>query len=314
MLSYLYLYQTWKLNSDETNLLLNSPIDLLSSIRDIYFIICCAISRRYRVKVLVTVAESLNRDHSNVREWCDLLGMELNDSITKTLIVSRSRTMHLQSLPLTILAELCCVEVTFDFKMTFVEHLHSVSRAVYLWLIILRMSYSEYSTIGCFLGDAFGGLSFPFLSTLLQLWCSAPETHLKLQNRVVMVPVFNFGGVECDYAHRRSVAVLCMLYTIRYTHPLYGTLPGPYVPVPITRGASVAHRYTNAPTSCGTSQYTAELLFPSHCLCGTILPTLYSMVWVLSVSTVAGPMFFYWPKLLAPFLSSTVFHFSSFFQ
>ena len=42
----------------------------------------------------VTVAESLNRDLVRVNAWCDLSGMKLNASKTKTMIVSRSRTMH----------------------------------------------------------------------------------------------------------------------------------------------------------------------------------------------------------------------------
>ena len=46
--------------------------------------------------VRVTVAESLIRDHGRVREWCDLCGMKLNASRTKSMIVSRSRTMHPQ--------------------------------------------------------------------------------------------------------------------------------------------------------------------------------------------------------------------------
>ena len=43
---------------------------------------------------------------------------------------------------------------------------------------------------------------------------------------------FLTGGVfECDIAHRRSVAVLCMLYKIwcKAMHPLNGALPGPYM-------------------------------------------------------------------------------------
>ena len=48
----------------------------------------------------VTVAESLNRDLVRVNVWCDLWGMKLNASKTKTMIVSRSRTMHPQSLPM----------------------------------------------------------------------------------------------------------------------------------------------------------------------------------------------------------------------
>ena len=38
-------------------------------------------------------------------------------------------------------------------------------------------------------------------------------------------------------------------------HPLCGALPVPYVPVRVTRGALIAHRYTYAPLRCRTSQY-----------------------------------------------------------
>ena len=48
--------------------------------------------------VRVIVAESLIRDLGRVSEWCNLWGMKLNGSKTKT-IVSRSRTMHPQSPP-----------------------------------------------------------------------------------------------------------------------------------------------------------------------------------------------------------------------
>ena len=50
----------------------------------------------------VTVAESLNRDLGKVSERCDLCGMNLNASKTKTIIVSRSRTMSPHLLPITI--------------------------------------------------------------------------------------------------------------------------------------------------------------------------------------------------------------------
>ena len=52
--------------------------------------------------VRVAVAESLIHDLGNVSEWCDLWGMKLNASKTKSMIVSRSHTMHSQSPPLTI--------------------------------------------------------------------------------------------------------------------------------------------------------------------------------------------------------------------
>ena len=52
--------------------------------------------------VRVAVAESLIRDLVRVSEWCDLCGMKLNATKTKTMIVSMSRTIHPQSPPLII--------------------------------------------------------------------------------------------------------------------------------------------------------------------------------------------------------------------
>ena len=50
----------------------------------------------------------------------------------------------------------------------------------------------------------------------------------------------------------------------------------------------------------------AGLLFPSEYLCGTIMQTLYSMVFDWRVLR-AGPMLFYWHKLIVPCVSSTIF-------
>ena len=87
---------------------------------------------------------------------------------------------------------------------------------------------------------------------------SAADTHLKLLDRVVSGACFLDGGMlNYNLSNRRSVAVLCMLYKIRCNtmHPLYGTLSVPYVPVRVTRGALIAHRYTYGPPCCRTSQY-----------------------------------------------------------
>ena len=103
-------------------------------------------------------------------------------------------------------------------------------------------------------------LSCQFWSVVLQ----SGATHLKLLDRAVSGARFQTGGVfECDISHRRSVAVLCMLYKIRSNpmHPLNGALPGPYLPVRVTRGALVAHRYTYAPPRCRTLQY-SRTFFP----------------------------------------------------
>ena len=47
--------------------------------------------------IRVAVAESLNHDLGRVSEWCELWGIKLNASKTKTMIVPRSHTMHPQS-------------------------------------------------------------------------------------------------------------------------------------------------------------------------------------------------------------------------
>ena len=63
--------------------------------------------------------------------------------------------------------------------------------------------------------------------------------------------------MECNLAHDRSVAVLCMLFKIKSNemHPLCGALTLLHVPVRVTRGALVAHKHSFAIPRCRTSQY-----------------------------------------------------------
>ena len=74
----------------------------------------------------------------------------------------------------------------------------------------------------------------PVLEYCSVVWCSAADSHLKLQDRVVKSAGFLAGRVlECNLAHHRSVAQLCMLFKIKCNpmHPLSGALPLSYVPV-----------------------------------------------------------------------------------
>ena len=127
-----------------------------------------------------------------VSEWCDLWGMKLIASKTKTMIVSRSRTMHSQSPPLTIGGtlhkesdDLVILGVTFDSKMTFEMHLRSVSRAASQRLSILRKSL-----IDRFFGDAFGVLSCQFWSIVLQSGARLPKLTLNYWTEQSVVPGF----------------------------------------------------------------------------------------------------------------------------
>ena len=136
--------------------------------------------------------------------------------------------------------------MTFDSKMTFEKHLLSVSRAASQRLGFLKKSWRLFHDrsllVRCFLSFV-----LPVLEYCSAIWCSAADTHLTLLDCVVSGARFLSGGVfECDFAHRRSVAILCMLYKMRCNpeHPLIGALPGPYVPVRVTRGVLVAHRFT----------------------------------------------------------------------
>ena len=107
------------------------------------------------------------------------------------------------------------------------------------------------------MGDALGVLSCQFWSTVPPVGARL-LIHLRLLDRVVSGASFLTGAMfECDLAHRRSVAVLFMLYKIRCNsmHSLHGALPVRYVPVRGTRGAVISHRYTYAPSCCRTSQY-----------------------------------------------------------
>ena len=74
--------------------------------------------------------------------------MKLNARKTKTMIVSRARTVHPQLIPLTLdgtvlkeSADLLILGVTIDAKITFIKHLRSVFSAAALRLGVMRKSW-----------------------------------------------------------------------------------------------------------------------------------------------------------------------------
>ena len=99
--------------------------------------------------------------------------------------------------------------------MTIEKHLRSVSRAASQRLGILRKSWRAFHD-RLLIERCFRGFVLHVLEYCSAVWCSAADTHLKLLDRIVSGACFLTGGVfECDIAHRRSVAVLCMLYKVR---------------------------------------------------------------------------------------------------
>ena len=127
----------------------------------------------------------------------------MNASKTKTMIISRSRTIHPQSPPLaiggTVLKEsddLVILGVTYVSKMTVEKHLRSVSRTASQSLGILRKSglvIHDRSVIG----RCFWGFVLPVLEYYSAVWCSATYTHIKLLDRTYgqWCPFSNWGCV-----------------------------------------------------------------------------------------------------------------------
>ena len=122
-------------------------------------------------------------------------------------------------------------------------------------------------SLGCFRG---------FVEICSTVWCSTADTHLNLLDRVVSDARFLLtGGVlECNIAHRRSVAALCLLYKIRCNalHPLYGALRVLYVQLRITRGFR-SHIGIFMLLLAAEPFSTTGLLLPSQGRCGTIFLT-----------------------------------------
>ena len=170
--------------------------------------------------------------------------------------------------------------------MTFENHLRSACRGAsqrFSFLEEFWQVFHDRSLLGTLSG--FCPVSFGVLFCSVVLGC---RYTLKLLDLVVNGARFITGeGVfECDIAHRRSVAVLCMLYKIRCNrmHPLYGALPVPYV--------LWSHIGTLMSPRCITLRYLYSFL--SVLVERTIFVTLNSTVWDWLVSR-ASPMLFYWP-------------------
>ena len=238
--------------------------------------------------VRVAVAKSLIRDLGRASDWCGFWGMKLNPSETKIMIVSRSRTMHPRSPPLTIGGtvlkesdDLVILGVIFDSKMTFERHLRSGSRAASQRLGILRKSWRVFHDRSL-LGRCFRGFVLPVLVYCSAVWCSAADTHLKLLDCAVSGARFLTRGGVClsvtllivdqwqsCVCFIRSGVTWCTLLMVLFLDRMCRC--GLHA-VLWSHIGTLMHRLAAEPRS------TAGLLFPYRCPSGTILLTPYSMV------------------------------------
>ena len=99
--------------------------------------------------------------------------------------------------------------VTFDSKMTVENHILSVSRAASQSLGLVSKSLSVFHDRSL-LWRSFRDFVLSVFEYCAAVWCSTVDTHL--DSVVSGVSFLTRAVFECDIAHRRSVAVLCMLY------------------------------------------------------------------------------------------------------
>ena len=145
--------------------------------------------------VRVAVAESLIRDLGRVSEWCELWGMKLKASKTKTMIVTRSLTMHHQSPPLTIGGTVRSLMTLLYWEWHLIPKLPL--RSIFarfpeqlLKDLVSWLSPGECSMMDRFLGDTFGVLSCQFWTTVLQSGARLPIHTLNYWTVQSVVPSF----------------------------------------------------------------------------------------------------------------------------
>ena len=110
--------------------------------------------------------------------------------------------------------DLVILGVTFDAKMTFEKHLSYVSNAAAQRLGIMRKAWQVFHDRSLLL-RSFWSFVLPVLEYCSAVWCSAADSNLKLLDIVVRSAGFQAGGVlECNLAHCRSEAELCMPFKI----------------------------------------------------------------------------------------------------
>ena len=122
--------------------------------------------------------------------------MKLNAGKIKTMIVSRSRTVHPRLTPWTLggtvlkeSADLVILWVTFDAKLTFEKHLRAVSGAAAQGLGIMRKSWQVFHVPSLLL-RSFRSFVLPVMEYSSSVVCSAADSHLKLLDKVIRGAVF----------------------------------------------------------------------------------------------------------------------------
>ena len=131
----------------------------------------------------IVVADSLNRDLETISKWCTRWGMILNSKKTQSLIISRSRTLDpphpvliISDTRLTTNSSIKILGVTLDSKLTFEQHIRSVSASVAQKIGLLRKSFKIFND-PLILKHCFNTFILPVLEYCAPVWSSAADSH-----------------------------------------------------------------------------------------------------------------------------------------
>ena len=184
------------------------------------------------------------------------------------MFVSRSRTLippHpnlvIDNVPLTTSDSFKILGVNFDSKLTFEQHIRSVSSSVTQKIGILRKSFKNFGD-EIIMMNCFNSFILPCLEYCSPVWLSAADSHLKLLDRNLRAIKFLIPNLGTDLWHRRSISSLCMLFKIYHNpkHPLHSDLPDLYRPARITRNAMNANSHAFSFVRYNTVQFSRSFI------------------------------------------------------
>ena len=217
----------------------------------------------------VSVSNFLQCDIDKISNWCTRWGMCINVCETKTMTISRSRTMipsfcelTLNGVALKESSELIILGVTFDPKLSFERHVRSVAASASQKIGIMRRGLKIFDSVEV-VCCCFNSFMLPVLEYASVLWGSAVHTHLALLDRIVGRCAYLMNDVvPCNLSNRRSVAGLCMLYKVceRVSNPLFACLPDPYRRERLTRRTEALNEFAFEPVRFRTNQFSRSFI------------------------------------------------------
>ena len=209
------------------------------------------------------VAEMLERDLLKIQSWCKIWGMRLNPSKSRSLVVSRSRTLEPPHPDLIVDGEtiencssIKLLGVIFDSKLSFEDHLRSVTSSISQKVGLLRKCRRIFHADEV-VRNSFYSFLLPHFEYCHSVWLSAAESHLRLLDRSFGQIRFLLPDLGLNIRHRRLVGALTHFYKIvnNSDHPLHTLLPEPLIRSRFTRYSAALNGRSFAPRRFNTYQF-----------------------------------------------------------